>query len=49
MDELAERRENPLFIDNLQKFNAELNSTDTVDFYNMQHAYVDFIDKWNKP
>ena len=49
MDELAERRENPLFIDNLQKFNAELNSTDTVDFYNMKHTYVDFIGKWNKP
>ena len=49
MDELAERRKNPLFIDNLQKFNAELNSTDTVDFYNMKHAYVDFIGKWNKP
>jgi len=49
LDELAERRKNPLFIDNLQKFNAELNSTDTVDFYNMKHAYVDFIDKWNKP
>ena len=49
LDELAERRKNPLFIDNLQKFNAELNSTDTVDFYNMKHAYVDFIGKWNKP
>ena len=49
LDELAERRENPLFIDNLQKFNAELNSTDTVDFYNMKHTYVDFIGKWNKP
>ena len=49
MDELAERRENPLFIDNLQKFNAELNSTDTVDFYDMKYETVDFIGKWNKP
>ena len=49
LDELAERRENPLFIDNLQKFNAELNSTDTVDFYNMKRGTIDFIGKWNKP
>ena len=49
LDELAERRENPLFIDNLQKFNAELNSADTVDFYNMKYETVDFIGKWDKP
>ncbi len=49
LDVLAERRKNPLFIDNLQKFNAELNSTDTVDFYDMKYDTVDFIGKWNKP
>ena len=37
------------FIDTLQKFNAELNSTDIVDFYDMKYETVDFIGKWDKP
>ena len=47
--ELAELKKNNSFIDNLQKFNAELNSTDTVDFYDMKYGTVDFIGKWDKP
>lgn len=47
--ELAELKKNNSFIDNLQKFNAELNSTDTVDFYDMKYETVDFIGKWDKP
>ena len=47
--ELAELKKNSSFIDNLQKFNMELNSTDTVDFYDMKYETVDFIGKWNKP
>ena len=26
-----------------------MNSTDTVDFYDMKHETVDFIGKWDKP
>ena len=37
------------FIDTLQKFNAELNSTDIVDFYDMKYETVDFVGKWDKP
>lgn len=47
--ELAELKKNNSFIDNLQKFNAELNSADTVDFYDMKYETVDFIGKWDKP
>lgn len=47
--ELAELKKNNSFIDNLQKFNAELNSTDTIDFYDMKYETVDFIGKWDKP
>lgn len=36
-------------MNNLQKFNNEMNSTDTVDFYDMKHETVDFIGKWDKP
>ena len=36
-------------MNNLQKFNNEMNSTDTVDFYDMKYETVDFIGKWNKP
>ena len=47
--ELTDLSKNNLFIDNLQKLNIELNSTDTVDFYNMKYETVDFIGKWDKP
>ena len=47
--ELAQITGSDSFIDNLQKFNTELNSTDTVDFYDMKYETVDFIGKWNKP
>ena len=47
--ELSKLKKNSSFIDNLQKFNMELNSTDTVDFYDMKYETVDFIGKWNKP
>ena len=47
--ELAQITGNDSFIDTLQKFNAELNSTDTVDFYDMKLGTVDFIGKWDKP
>ena len=47
--ELAQITGSDSFIDNLQKFNTELNSTDTVDFYDMKYDTVDFIGKWNKP
>ena len=47
--ELSKITENDSFINNLQKFNNEMNSTDTVDFYDMKYETVDFIGKWNKP
>ena len=47
--ELAQITGSDSFIDTLQKFNEELNSTDTVDFYDMKYDTVDFIGKWNKP
>ena len=47
--ELAQITGNDSFIDTLQKFNAELNSTDTVDFYDMKYETVAFIGKWDKP
>ena len=47
--ELAQITGNDSFIDTLQKFNEELNSTDTVDFYDMKYETVDFIGKWDKP
>ena len=47
--ELAQITGNDSFIDTLQKFNEELNSTDTVDFYDMKLGTVDFIGKWDKP
>ena len=47
--ELAQITGSDSFIDTLQKFNAELNSTDTVDFYDMKYETVDFIGKWDKP
>ena len=47
--ELAQITGSDSFIDTLQKFNAEMNSTDTVDFYDMKYETVDFIGKWNKP
>ena len=47
--ELSQIFENDSFINNLQKFNAELNSTDTVDFYDMKYETVDFIGNWDKP
>ncbi|EGG87759.1 hypothetical protein HMPREF0491_00933 [Lachnospiraceae oral taxon 107 str. F0167] len=47
--ELAQITGSDSFIDTLQKFNAELNSTDTVDFYEMKFGTVDFIGKWDKP
>lgn len=40
---------NDSFINNLQSFNTELNSTNTIDFYDMKYQTVDFIGKWNKP
>ena len=49
LEELEELKKNSSFIDNLQKFNTELNSTDTVDFYDIKRETVDFIGKWNKP
>lgn len=47
--ELAQLTGSDSFIDTLQKFNEELNSTDTVDFYDMKYETVDFIGRWNKP
>lgn len=47
--ELAQITGSDSFIDTLQKFNEELNSTDTVDFYDMKLGTVDFIGKWDKP
>ena len=47
--ELSKITENDSFMNNLQKFNNEMNSTDTVDFYDMKYETVDFIGKWNKP
>ena len=47
--ELAQITGNDSFIDTLQKFNAEMNSTDTVDFYDMKYETVAFIGKWDKP
>ena len=47
--ELAQITGSDSFIDTLQKFNEELNSTDTVDFYEMKFGTVDFIGKWDKP
>ena len=49
LEELEELKKYSSFIDNLQNFNTELNSTDTVDFYDMKRETVDFIGKWNKP
>jgi len=49
LEELEELKKYSSFIDNLQKFNTELNSTDNVDFYDMKRESVDFIGKWNKP
>ena len=47
--ELKKIIENDSFINNLKKFNTELNSTDAVDFYDMKNETVDFIGKWDKP
>ena len=47
--ELAQITGSDSFIDTLQKFNEELNSTDIVDFYDMKYETVDFIGKWDKP
>ena len=47
--ELKKIIENDSFMNNLQSFNTELNSTDIVDFYDMKYETVDFIGKWNKP
>ena len=47
--ELSQIMGNDSFMNNLQKFNNEMNSTDTVDFYDMKYETVDFIGKWNKP
>ena len=47
--ELAQITGSDSFIDTLQKFNAEMNSTDTVDFYDMKYETVAFIGKWDKP
>lgn len=47
--ELSKITGNDSFMNNLQKFNNEINSTDTVDFYDMKYETVDFIGKWNKP
>ena len=47
--ELSKITGNDSFMNNLQKFNNEMNSTDTVDFYDMKYQTVDFIGKWNKP
>lgn len=47
--ELKKIIENDSFINNLQSFNTELNSTDIVDFYDMKYQTVDFIGKWDKP
>ena len=47
--ELKKIIENDSFMNNLQSFNTELNSTDIVDFYDMKYQTVDFIGKWNKP
>ncbi|KXB57528.1 hypothetical protein [Lachnoanaerobaculum saburreum] len=47
--ELSKITGNDSFMNNLQKFNNEMNSTDTVDFYDMKYETVDFIGKWNKP
>ena len=47
--ELKKIIENDSFINNLQSFNTELNSTDIVDFYDMKYQAVDFIGKWDKP
>ena len=47
--ELSKIMGNDSFMNNLQKFNNEMNSTDTVDFYDMKYETVDFIGKWDKP
>lgn len=47
--ELKKIIENDSFMNNLQSFNTELNSTDIVDFYDMKYQTVDFIGKWDKP
>ena len=47
--ELSKITGNDSFMNNLQKFNNEINSTDTVDFYDMKYETVDFIGKWDKP
>ena len=47
--ELSKITGNDSFMNNLQKFNNEMNSTDTVDFYDMKYETVDFIGKWDKP
>jgi len=47
--ELSKITGNDSFMNNLKKFNNEMNSTDTVDFYDMKYETVDFIGKWNKP
>jgi len=47
--ELTQLIENDSFMNNLQSFNTELNSTDIIDFYDMKYQTVDFIGKWNKP
>lgn len=47
--ELKKIIENDSFMNNLQSFNTELNSTDIVDFYDMKYQTVDFIGMWDKP
>ena len=47
--ELSKITGNDSFINNLQSFNTELNSTNTIDFYDMKYQTVDFIGKWNRP
>ena len=47
--ELSKITGNDSFMNNLQKFNNEMNSTYTVDFYDMKRGTIDFIGKWNKP
>ena len=39
--ELSQITGNDSFMNNLQKFNNEMNSTDTVDFYDMKRGTID--------
>lgn len=47
--ELNQITHDSLFLENIKKFNEELNSTEDINFYDMKHEAVEFIGPWNKP